>query len=77
LVPARGQAPLDIVRGSAALAKFAVSGVGTLSAGNHSPVVHPVVTAPSTTPVADTPLDAPDSPPARPAWEKDGFGAAQ
>jgi molybdate transport system substrate-binding protein len=74
----RGEAPFGIVYRTDALADKGVKIVDTFPGDSHPPIVYPVaVLATSKLPAAKSLLDYLRSAPARPVWEKYGFGVIQ
>ncbi len=74
----RGEAPFGIVYSTDALSDKGVKIVGTFPADSYPPIVYPAaVLAASKSTAAKPLLDYLRSVPARPVWEKYGFGLAQ
>ena len=74
----RGEAPFGIVYRTDALADKGVKVVDTFPPDTHPPIVYPAAqVADSKSTAAKALLDFLRAPPARPVWEKYGFGVAQ
>src|SRR5450432_375306 len=74
----RGEAPFGIVYRTDALADKGVKVVDTFPPDSHPPIVYPAtLLADSKSTAAKALLDFLRAPPARPVWEKYGFGVAQ
>jgi molybdate transport system substrate-binding protein len=75
---ARGEAPFGIVYSTDAMSEKGVKIVDTFPPDSYPPIVYPVaLLAPSTSPAARPLLEYLRSVPARPVWERFGFGLAQ
>jgi molybdate transport system substrate-binding protein len=74
LLVSRGEAPLGIVYQTDAAADKGVKVVGEFPASTHPPIIYPIaITSTSTNPGSATYLNFLKSPPARPAFERQGF----
>ena len=74
----RGEAPFGIVYRTDAMADKGVKIIDTFPSDTHPPIVYPIaIVAASKSPAAKPLLDYLRSAPARPIWEKYGFGLAE